>query len=186
LPPAGASSSKTTLGEGVKTQPSTGAADRAARRARVEAERRALELEEQRARFEQELARARVAELGGQLDVLDQECQAQQRSIRRDELSAQVDELERYLQLARVAEMEVPTSRQDRAEGYRAQLTALDRYLDREADAEQDRRWHETDAALRRRLYDGRFRRSWDARHPGGVDRCPCDGCRAWRREPPR
>jgi hypothetical protein len=25
-----------------------------------------------------------------------------------------------------------------------------------------------------------------EARHPGGVDQCSCDGCRAYRREPPR
>jgi hypothetical protein len=76
----------------------------------------------------------------------------------------------------------IPRSRQDCEEV----LDEIGRYLDREQQAEQDRLWRETDAALTRRTWDWSFRRTWDARHPGGVDKCACDGCRAWRREPPR
>jgi hypothetical protein len=34
-----------------------------------------------------------------------------------------------------------------------------------------------------RRVWDWGFRRSWDRQHRGGLDRCPCDAHRMWRRE---
>jgi hypothetical protein len=168
-----------------KTQPSKGEADRAARRARAEAERRACDLEEQRERAEQELARARLAELSARNEELGRYVTEQQRRVVDEEI-AERERREQLMQEARrLVNEPLPTVPRSREE-YQAEIDALGRYLDRHQQAEQDRLWRETDAALTRRTWDWSFRRSWDARHPGGPDHCPCDGCRAWRREPPR
>ena len=86
------------------------------------------------------------------------------------------------LRLRELVNAPIPRSKQHCEDS----LAELDRFLHRHQQAEQDRLWHETDAALTRRTWDWSYRRSWDRRHPGGPDKCPCDGCRAWCREPPR
>jgi HK97 family phage prohead protease len=181
-------SAEASLGGGAwghKTHPD-GDTARAARREQARAELERCEREAEIERAERALRQARLAELRAQNDelgryVLDQQRRQVDEQIReREEREKRQKEL--MQRLREVATMPILRTRRDCEEA----LDELDRYLDREAQAEQDRLWRETDAALTRRTYDWPFRRSWDARHPGGPDRCQCDGCRAWRREPPR
>jgi hypothetical protein len=156
--------------------------ERERRRAEAQAELRAAQLEEERERAEQAAAQARLAEHRAQLDALEewqrrQGAEERQRGYERwDAAHARLKEIESW-QPAPV----LPS----RAE-IEADLAQLERFLDRHNDAEQDRLRAQTDADLSRCIYEPGYRRRWLARHPGGVDQCSCDGCRAYRREPPR
>jgi hypothetical protein len=161
-------------------------AARAARRRQARAELERCDLEARTAQAEVELARARQAELSARLDELGRYAVDQQRRLV-DEQIREREERERrqketMQRLRGVATTPIPRTRQQ-IEEFWAQL---DREAEKRVQAEQDRLWRETDAALTRRTYDWAFRRSWDRKHPGGPDKCQCDGCRAWRREPPR
>jgi hypothetical protein len=163
-----------------------GEAARAARREQARTELERCDLEARTEQAAADLRRARLAELRAQNEelgrfVLEQQRRAVDEQIRERE-ERERRHKERVQQLHDLAAMPIPRTMQDCEES----LADLDRFLDREAQAEQDRLWRETDAALSRRTWDWTFRRSWDRRHPGGVDACSCDGCRAYRREPPR
>jgi hypothetical protein len=169
-----------------KTHVPDGDAARARRRAEAAATVRRCDLEAETEQAERRLAQARAAELRAECEQLDRYVGEQQRWLvdeqirEREERERQQQEL--MQQLRDVANTPIPRSMQD-CEQF---LQQLERESAQREAARQDQLWKETDAALTRRTYDWTFRRSWDARHPGGPDRCDCDGCRAWRREPPR
>jgi hypothetical protein len=167
-----------------KTQ-ANGDAARAARREQARAELERCDLEARTAQAEAELRRARLAELRAQNDELGRYVTEQQLRQVDEEIAAR-ERREQLMQEARRLVNEplpqVPRSEEE----IRAELDELGRFLDREALAEQDRLRAQTDAALSRCIYEPGYRRRWLRSHPGGVDHCSCDGCRAYRREPPR
>jgi hypothetical protein len=168
----------------------TGAADsdpaRAARREQARAELERCDREARRAQAETEVRRALLDEFRARSDALGsyivdlRRRQVDEQIREREERERQQKELMQRLR-------DVVNTPKPRT---RAQMEESVQQLERESvqrqAAEQDRLWHETDRALTRRTWDWAFRRSWDARHPGGPDKCGCDGCRAWRRKPPR
>jgi hypothetical protein len=171
---------------GRKTPGADGDPARAARREQARAELERCDREAQTAQAEAQLRRARHAEAAAEVDELSRYITAQQlrradeeRREREDQARRQKEMMQR---LRDVADTPIPRSRRDCEEA----LDELGRYLDRHNEAEQHRLWKETDAALSRCIYEPGYRRRWLARHPGGVDQCSCDGCRAYRREPPR
>jgi hypothetical protein len=134
---------------------------------------------------ENELARARLAEFGARMDEVGRFINQERRRAVDEEVAARERRGQLMREVRRLADEPLPHVPRSKEE-HQAALDELGRFLDRRAQAEQNSLWHETDAALTRRTWDWAFRRSWDAMHPGGVDKCQCDGCRAWRREPPR
>jgi hypothetical protein len=159
-----------------------GEADRSARRGRARAELEAVDREEATAHAERDRARARLAQHRAALDELGSYVLDQQRRQVDEEIRAREKGQRMMQELRDVVNAPIPRTRQQCEQV----LAQLDPEAAQREQAEQVRLWRETDAALTRRIYEPAFRRSWDARHPGGPDRCPCDGCRAWRREPPR
>jgi HK97 family phage prohead protease len=168
-----------------KTQPSKGAADRAARRQRAEAERRACDLEEQRERAEQELARARLAELRAQNEELGRFVVDEQRRQVDEELAAREKREETVRRMRAELAKPLPTLHRSMEE-IRATFAEVGRYLERHEQAERDEQRAYIDQCESRRRWDWDFRRGYDRRHPGGGDHCTCDAHRAWRGEPPR
>ena len=166
-----------------KTQSPDGDAGRTARRERARQELERCDLEARTSAAEAELRRARLDELRAQNDALGAYVLDQQRRHVEEEIRQRQERQQLMSQLRDVANAPIPSpmSRQERAQF----LDQLDREAAAREQAEQDRLWRETDAALTRRTHDWAFRRSWDRRH-GSVDTCTCDGCRANRREPPR
>jgi hypothetical protein len=68
---------------------------------------------------------------------------------------------------------------------YQAELARLDRYVDREVQAERDEQRAYIDRCESRQLWDWAFRARYDFHHPGGADRCDCQSHRTWRGEEP-
>ncbi len=150
------------------------------RREQLGREQRELAIAEARQRAEGELAAIRRDEHAAALDKIDAYVQEQNEREYREFVAGRERLEQRRRELAELDAWTPPRAPMTRAEA-QAGLGELGSYLDRVEMAERERLTRQTDAALSRRLHDWTFRRSWDARHPGGVDRCGCESCTAYR-----
>jgi hypothetical protein len=153
-----------------------------ARRAALRAEERAIRLEQDRRIAERVVAEIKRKQYEAEFEQLGTFLDDLQEKQWRDELEEKHRREERMQQLKDLAEQKgafapPPLSRREIEE----EVAALGRFVDRLTAEEQAKLAKETEQALNRRIFERAFAKSWDARHPRGVDNCPCNGCKAWR-----